>query len=100
MLRSGGLAVRDLKRLASVLDVDEARAAFVAELTYAAGLLADDGSLDPSWAPTPAYDEWQQHPGHQRWAALARAWLLTTRAPHLVGTTPAGRLRHRQRPRS
>jgi hypothetical protein len=90
VLRSGGLAVRDLKRLASVLDVDEARAAFVAELTYAAGLLADDGSLDPSWAPTPAYDEWQQQPGHQRWAVLARAWLLTTRAPHLVGTTPAG----------
>ncbi len=90
VLRSGGLAVRDLKRLASVLDVDEARAAFVAELTYAAGLLADDGSLDPSWAPTPAYDEWQQHPGHQRWAVLAQAWLLTTRAPHLVGTTPAG----------
>jgi hypothetical protein len=90
VLRSGGLAVRDLKRLASVLDVDESRAAFVAELTYAAGLLADDGSLDPSWAPTPAYDEWQQHPGHQRWAVLARAWLLTTRAPHLVGTTPAG----------
>lgn len=90
VLRSGGLAVRDLKRLASVLDVDEGRAAFVAELTYAAGLLADDGSLDPSWAPTPAYDEWQQHPGDQRWAVLARAWLLTTRAPHLVGTTPAG----------
>lgn len=90
VLRSGGLAVRDLKRLASVLDVDEARAAFVAELTYAAGLLADDGSLDPSWAPTPAYDEWQQQPGHQRWAVLARAWLLTTRAPHLVGTTPTG----------
>ena len=90
VLRSGGLAVRDLKRLASVLDVDEARAAFVAELTYAAGLLADDGSLDPSWAPTPAYDEWQQHPGDQRWAVLARAWLLTTRAPHLVGSTPAG----------
>jgi hypothetical protein len=90
VLRSGGLAVRDLKRLASVLDVDEAKAAFVAELTYAAGLLADDGSLDPSWAPTPTYDEWQQHPGDQRWAVLARAWLLTTRAPHLVGTAPPG----------
>ena len=90
VLRSGGLAVRDLKRLASVLDVDEGRAAFVAELTYAAGLLADDGSLDPSWAPTPTYDEWQQHPGDQRWAVLARAWLLTTRAPHLVGSTPVG----------
>jgi hypothetical protein len=90
VLRSGGLAVRDLKRLASVLDVDQVQAAFVAELAYAAGLVADDGSLDPSWAPTPTYDDWQQGPGDRRWALLARAWLLTTRAPHLVGTTPAG----------
>jgi hypothetical protein len=90
VLRSGGLAVRDLKRLASVLDVDQARAAFVAEAAYAAGLVADDAALDPAWAPTPAYDDWQQQPGAERWAALARAWLTTTRAPHLVGATPAG----------
>lgn len=88
VLRSGGLAVRDLRRLATVLDVDEARAAFVVELAYAAGLLADDGSLDPSWAPTPTYDDWHQQPGDRRWAVLARAWLLSTRAAHLVGTTP------------
>jgi Helicase conserved C-terminal domain len=90
VLRSGGLAVRDLRRLSTVLDVDEVRAGFVVELAYAAGLLADDGSLEPSWAPTPAYDDWQQLPGHQRWATLARAWLLTTRAAHLVGSTPPG----------
>jgi hypothetical protein len=90
VLRSGGLAVRDLKRVASVLDVDEVRAAFVCELGYAAGLVADDGSLVPVWAPTPSYDEWQQQPGESRWVTLARAWLLTTRAPHLVGTTPPG----------
>jgi hypothetical protein len=90
VLRAGGLAVRDLKRLASVLDVDEARAGFVAEVAHAAVLVADDGALDPAWAPTPAYDEWQQAPGAERWALLARAWLTTTRAPHLVGTTPPG----------
>jgi len=90
VLRAGGLAVRDLKRVAAVLDVDQVRAAFVCELAYAAGLVADDGSLDPAWAPTPAYDEWQQQPGETRWAALARAWLVSTRAPHLVGSTPPG----------
>ena len=37
VLRAGGLAVRDLKRLAAVLDVGAARAAFVAELALAAG---------------------------------------------------------------
>jgi hypothetical protein len=90
VLRAGGLAVRDLKRMSSVLDVDTDRGAFVAEVAYAAGLLADDGSLEPSWAPTPAYDEWQQQPGADRWAVLARGWLASTRSAHLVGTTPSG----------
>lgn len=90
VLRAGGLAVRDLRRLAHVLDVPERRTAFVAELALATGLVGDDGSLEPVWAPTPAYDEWQQLPGASRWAALARAWLGSTRASHLVGGTPAG----------
>jgi hypothetical protein len=90
VLRAGGLAVRDLKRLAAVLDVPERRAAFVAELALTAGLVGDDGSLEPVWAPTPLYDEWQQLPGASRWAVLARAWLVSTRVSHLVGTSPAG----------
>jgi hypothetical protein len=90
VLRSGGLAVRDLRRVTAVLDVGEQRSAFVCEVAYAAGLLADDGSLEPTWAPTPAYDDWQQQPGAERWAALAVAWLSSTRAAHLVGTTPPG----------
>ena len=90
VLRAGGLAVRDLKRLATVLDASERRAGFVAELALAAGLVADDGSLEPVWAPTPFYDEWQQLPGASRWAVLARAWLASTRSAHLVGGTSPG----------
>lgn len=90
VLRAGGLAVRDLKRLAAVLDASERRAGFVAELALAAGLVADDGSLEPVWAPTPFYDEWQQLPGASRWAVLARAWLASTRSAHLVGGTSPG----------
>jgi hypothetical protein len=90
VLRAGGLAVRDLRRLAQVLDVPERRAAFVAELALAAGLVGDDGSLEPVWAPTPAFDDWQQLPGAARWAVLAQAWLASTRASHLVGGTPPG----------
>ena len=89
VLRAGGLSVRDFKRLATILDVDSAHAAFVVETAYAAGLLADDASLEPVWAPTPGYDEWQQRPSAQRWVRLSRAWLASGRAPHLVGAAPA-----------
>jgi hypothetical protein len=90
VLRAGGLSVRDFKRLAAVLDIDTAHAAFIVETAYAAGLLADDASLEPVWAPTPGYDEWQQRPSAQRWVRLGRDWLASGRAPHLVGTVPAG----------
>jgi hypothetical protein len=45
--------------------------------------------LEPVWAPTPGYDEWQQRPSARRWVTLGRAWLASGRAPHLVGTVPA-----------
>jgi hypothetical protein len=90
VLRAGGLSVRDLKHLSSILDVDQAHAAFVVEIAYSADLLADDASLEPVWAPTPRYDEWQQRPSALRWVRLGRAWLRSGRAPHLVGTVPAG----------
>ncbi|MFJ7156166.1 helicase-associated domain-containing protein [Streptomyces sp. NPDC101118] len=89
VLRAGGLAVRDLKRTAATLDVPETTAAFWIELAYAAGLLASDGEADERYAPTPAYDEWLDLPAHDRWAALAVAWLPATRVPGLVGEQDA-----------
>jgi Helicase conserved C-terminal domain len=86
VLRAGGLGVRELRRTAQELDVDEVVAARVVELAYAAGLVADDGEADPRWAPTPAFDAWHDEGTGDRWAALARAWLGTTRSPGLVGT--------------
>ena len=90
VLRAGGLAARDFKHLSVILDVDPQHAAFVVETAYAAGLLADDASLEPVWAPTPAYDDWQQRPSAHRWVRLGQAWLASGRAPHLVGTVGAG----------
>jgi Helicase conserved C-terminal domain len=86
VLRSGGLGVRELRRTATTLDVDEETAAFVVELAYVAGLLADDGEADPSWAPTPAYDTWLEDDPATSWATLATAWATSTRAPGLVGS--------------
>jgi Helicase conserved C-terminal domain len=86
LLRAGGLAVRDLRRTAQQLDIDEATAAAVIEIAYAAGLLASDGEAAPAFAPTPAYDGWTIDDAAWRWAELTRAWLSTTRTPVLVGT--------------
>jgi Helicase conserved C-terminal domain len=86
LLRGGGLAVRDLKRTAQLLDVEESVAASVIEIAYAAGLLAADGEVAPAFAPTPAYDVWLVDDPPRRWAALATAWQRTTRTPALVGS--------------
>lgn len=85
VLRSGGLAVRDLKRTAGALDVSEPVAAFWLELCYGAGLLASDGEADERYAPTPAYDDWLDLPTAERWAGLVTAWLVGTRTSGLVG---------------
>lgn len=85
VLRTGGLGVRDLRRAARVLDVEEWVAALYVEVAWAAGLLAASGTVDGEWLPTKAYDVWRARPTQQRWAALATAWRATTRVPGLVG---------------
>ncbi|WP_019629061.1 helicase-associated domain-containing protein [Actinomadura atramentaria] len=85
VLRSGGLAVRDLRAAAAFLDVPEWRAALLAEIAYAAGLLTRSGDLDGEWVPTPAYDLWLLRDVAGRWIELARGWLRTERAPGLAG---------------
>lgn len=89
VLRAGGLSVRDLRAAEQALDVEQARAGFVIEVSYAAGLVGDDGEIVPVWAPTPELDEWSATTAGRRWAVVARAWFASTRAPHLVGTRVA-----------
>ncbi|GAA2436209.1 helicase-associated domain-containing protein [Actinomadura vinacea] len=85
VLRSGGLAVRDLRAAATLLEVEEWHAALLAEVAYAAGLLTRTGDLDGEWLPTPAYDLWLMRDIPGRWTELARGWLKTDRAPGLAG---------------
>jgi hypothetical protein len=85
VLRSGGLAVRELRATATLLEVEEWRAALLAEVAYAAGLLTRSGDLDGEWLPTPAYDLWLMRDTPGRWTELARGWLKTDRAPGLAG---------------
>ncbi|MEJ2579341.1 MAG: hypothetical protein P8Z68_09635, partial [Kineosporiaceae bacterium] len=86
VLRSGGLGVRDLRRIATALDVPESAAARLTEIARAAGLIGTDQETDPHWAPTPAFDMWRTGTPGQRWADLTEAWLATSRVPGLVGT--------------
>jgi hypothetical protein len=89
VLRAGGLGVRELRRWAQFLDVPAGEAARVIEIAYTAGIVGDDGEAEPRWAPTPVYDTWREGSVGERWAALAVAWLETTRCPGLVGTRDA-----------
>ncbi len=84
-LRSGGVGVRDLRRTARELGVDEANIALIAEVAAAAGLLNSTHSVTPVYLPTADYDLRRRHEPAQRWADLALAWLGMTRQPSLVG---------------
>jgi hypothetical protein len=85
LLRSGGVGVRDQKRLARVLHVGEPEAAWLLELAYAAGLLDVGGPHRDEWLPTRTHETWREQDLPDRWAALAVGWLGGIRLPSLVG---------------
>ena len=82
-LRSGGLGIRDLKRTAEHLGIDENCTAFVAELLYLAGLVVID--TDDSILPTSTFDAWITRSHEERWHNLVSLWFETSRVPGLVG---------------
>ncbi len=85
LLRSGGVGVRDQKRLARTLHVGEPEAAWLLELAHAAGLLDVGGAHRDEWLPTRGYDVWREQDLADRWAVLACGWLAAVRLPSLVG---------------
>ncbi|WP_375486275.1 helicase-associated domain-containing protein [uncultured Jatrophihabitans sp.] len=84
-LRSGGLGVRELRRTARDLGVDEDTTAVVVETMYAAGLLNATTGQEPVYLPSVTFDEWRARNPAARWLALGSAWLAMTRQPGLVG---------------
>ncbi|MGR6316845.1 helicase-associated domain-containing protein [Micromonospora soli] len=94
VLRSGGVGVRDLRRLARGLGLDDATTALLFEVAYAAGLVGElelTGAVtaryggDQQILPTGGYEVWRAASLAQRWEQLARAWLTMTRQAGLVG---------------
>jgi hypothetical protein len=86
-LRSGGLGVRDLRRLAVAMDIEEATAAFIAECAYSIGLIGTQ--LDDQIMPTTAYDIWLSQEPSKRWQAITEAWFASSRVSGLVGAKDA-----------
>jgi Helicase conserved C-terminal domain len=77
LLRSGGLATRDVSALARHLGADSDHASFLIECAAAAQLVApgSTGSL----LPTPEYDQWLGRDAASRWRVVAEAWLAADR---------------------
>lgn len=90
VLRTGGLAVRDLSRVATLLEISSAEAAWLVEVLHAAGLVTADDSADPAWMPTGESDDWAELAAGERWAWLAASWLAMASGPSLVGTSDGG----------
>ena len=92
-LRSGGLGVREVKRLAKATGIAEPRLGLILELTAAAGLIAS-GMPDPEpvsgdgpyWAPTVATDRYAALSPAERWHLLASTWLDLPGRPALIGS--------------
>lgn len=98
VLRAGGMGVREIRRLAKIVAVDEKRIGLVLEVL--AGLrLIDSGfpvpdtsdGLEPSWAPTSSADSWIHQSPERRWLSIASAWINLLRRPWQIGDrTPDG----------
>ena len=92
-LRSGGLGVREAKRLSKLTGVDEQRLGFVLEVAAAAGLIASGipdpeppDSPGPCWTPTVAADRFLESSTATRWYLLASTWLDLPSRPSLIGS--------------
>lgn len=94
VLRSGGLGVRDLRRLARAVGLDESTTALLLEVAYAAGLIGElelpgagggRAGPDQQMLPTAGYEAWRDAALALRWEQLARAWLAMTRQAGLIG---------------
>jgi hypothetical protein len=88
VLRSGGLGVRESRKLAKEVGLDEATFAVFVEVLAAANLIdiGDDGDGSVgTWAPTANADGWLSSNDEDAWALVVRQWLDLRRDPSRVG---------------
>lgn len=83
-LRSGGVGVRELRRVREALRSNDAEAVWLLELAAAVGLLTLDPD-DSRWK-TSRLEAWEALKRHTQWLLLVEGWLAVDRAPALVGS--------------
>ncbi|WP_420121731.1 helicase C-terminal domain-containing protein [Nakamurella sp.] len=91
-LRSGGLGIRELRRLAKAGGADERTTALDVELLAGMDLIATEHPRDrvtESWTPTEEADAFLDLPDEAAWADLAATWLDLRRNPARAGTKDA-----------
>lgn len=76
-LRTGGIGIRDLKRISEHIGESEEIAAFVCEISYLAGLVVVD--VDEKILPTSAFDLWLTKNDEDKWYALVSTWIESAR---------------------
>ena len=81
-LRSGGVGVREVRRVSEALRLDGPATAWLLELAALSGLLVLDAATS-RWGT--AESEWHTMDRELQWQHLVRAWLEAERAPSLVG---------------
>lgn len=82
-LRSGGVGVRETRRLAELLRISQPQVGVLLELAGLAGLIRLDVDSS-SWIQPPQL-EWLSLPRQEQWLWLVNAWLASERVPSLVG---------------
>jgi hypothetical protein len=86
LLKTGGVGVREIRRLAKTAGVAESPARFWLELAFAADIVDVDGD---QLVPTPVFDEWQAATPVRRLTDLIVAWLDLQTVP-LMEQRPEG----------
>lgn len=87
-LRTGGVGVREMRRLAESLRIEQQRAGLLVELCALSGLIRLD--VDSSAWVQPPELEWLLLPRQEQWLWLVNAWLASERVPSLVGQPVSG----------
>jgi hypothetical protein len=84
VLRTGGLALRDLAAARALLHEDWSRTALTIEVAQATRLVADDGEEQPAWVPTDRFDTWLELASAQAWVEIVDGWVSLPRLPSLA----------------